>query len=226
MTTRAASLSVAISRRHKKNLRAPKKGPKVEACRWGGYKRVSPWRQAVSSPNIRGDLTEQGAGRFSGFRIGLLAAPSPREMREWHRCGVRPRLQRRDRGGFRTTFPLCLPTRETGTEWYSVVNRQGAYRNVRCPVKTASRRPRVKKARHMDGHGVFGPSSRSAASTVGTIAAGGCPRAVWWNAETVIIRPHRRRARSSTALAFRCGSGFGHVPVGLFQEGHRCHGVG
>ncbi len=39
------------------------------------------------------------AGRFSGFRFALLAAPSHPGCGQWPDCGVRLRLQRRDRNG-------------------------------------------------------------------------------------------------------------------------------
>jgi len=41
-------------------------------------------------------------------------------------CGVRTRLQRRDRGGLAPPFPLDLPTQETRANDYSVVNEAGA----------------------------------------------------------------------------------------------------
>jgi hypothetical protein len=136
MTTWSASLSVAISRRHKKTFAPRRRGRRFEHAgeRLLG---VAPWRQPVASPNIRGGLTEHGAGRFSGFRIGLLAAPSPRMMREWHRCSVRPRLQRRDRGGLEPPSLTSLPTQETGTERYSLVNWRAAYHGPSGRVKPA-----------------------------------------------------------------------------------------
>jgi hypothetical protein len=54
---------------------------------------------ATAAFNARPQQSLLSVGRFSGFRFVLLAAPSHPKSGQWLYCGVRQRLQRRDRNG-------------------------------------------------------------------------------------------------------------------------------
>lgn len=79
-------------------------------------------------------------GRYdNSVQAGLLAlgsADTPRllfALGENGICGGRPRLQRRDRGGFAPPSLLNLPTRETHTNYYSIVRYRRARFARRSP---------------------------------------------------------------------------------------------
>lgn len=77
----------------------PQSGLKTEGPLPGGSNRAQSDRRVSSEASTAGKM-ERLLGRSSGSRITLLAAPS-RESDLSGVCGVRPRLQRRDRDGFK-----------------------------------------------------------------------------------------------------------------------------
>jgi hypothetical protein len=92
-------------------------------------------------------------GRSSGFRIGLLTAPSrPACSRLWSRplqdsgiCGFRPRLQRRDRDGFAPSSLFFAPGHKPETTPMSavIVTRAGRMSTDQIGRRAASFQPEL-----------------------------------------------------------------------------------